>query len=72
MRDMVFAAKPAIGTRIGPEAWEAYRSVFRSLGPRHRIIDRLRYDLKWTIAEEVAGPWLAEERGKLVTKGGRA
>jgi len=57
---------------ISPEAWEAYRSVFRSLGPRHRLVDRWRYDPKWNVPESAVGNWLAEERSKLVAKGGRA
>jgi hypothetical protein len=57
---------------ISPEAWEAYRSAFRSLGPRHRNVDRWRHDLKWGVPESVVANYLAEERAKLVTKGGRA
>jgi hypothetical protein len=52
-------------TPISPEAWEAYRSTFRSLGPRHRSVDRWRHTLKWTIAEPVVANYLAEERAKL-------
>lgn len=57
---------------IGPEAWEAYRSAFRSLGPRHFAVDRWRHDLKWNVPEEVVADWLAPERARLVTKAGHA
>ncbi len=57
---------------ITPEAWEAYRSAFRAMGPRHKIIDRWRYDLQWHVPESVVAGWLAEERSKLVTKAGHA
>lgn len=57
---------------ITPEAWEAYRSAFRAMGPRHRLIDRWRYDLKWNVPESVIANWLAEERSHLVTKAGHA
>lgn len=66
------AFKPGDAVPVSPEAWALYRSTFRSIGPRHRLIDRWRHDLKWTIAESVAAPWLAEERAKLVLpKGGK-
>lgn len=58
--------------QITPEAWEAYRSAFRALGPRHRIIDRWRYDLGWKVEEHVVANWLAEERAKLTETAGHA
>lgn len=58
--------------QITPEAWEAYRSAFRALGPRHRIIDRWRYDLGWKVEERVVANWLAEERAKLTETAGHA
>ncbi|CAB4164939.1 hypothetical protein UFOVP833_3 [uncultured Caudovirales phage] len=58
--------------QITPEAWQAYRSVFRSLGPRHRNVDRWRHDLKWKVEEHVIADYLAEERAALVTKAGNA
>ncbi len=57
---------------ITPEAWEAYRAAFRAMGPRHKLIDRWRYDLKWGVPESVVAGWLAEERSHLVTKAGHA
>lgn len=58
--------------QITPEAWEAYRNAFRSLGPCHRLVDRWRYDLKWTVPEKLVANWLAPERSKLVEKAGHA
>lgn len=57
---------------ISPEAWEAFRGAFRALGPRHRLVDRWRYDLKWNVPESAISNWLAEERSKLVTKAGHS
>lgn len=57
-------------TQITPEAWEAYRSAFRSLGPCHRLVDRWRHDLKWNVPDYVVKDWLAHERAKL-SDGGR-
>ncbi len=58
--------------QITPEAWEAYRSAFRSLGPRHKLVDRWRYDLKWNVPESAVANWLSTERSKLVEKAGHA
>lgn len=52
--------------RVTPEAWEAYREAFRSLGPCHRLVDRWRHDLKWDVPESFVAKWLAPERAKLV------
>lgn len=57
---------------ITPEAFEAYRSAFRALGPRHKLVDRWRYDLKWNVPQEVVANWLAEERARLIPNGGHA
>jgi hypothetical protein len=57
---------------ISREAWEAYRSAFRALGPRHRMVDRWRYDLDWSVPEPVVADWLAPERAKLVERAGHA
>ncbi len=62
--------KPALP--ISADAWAAYRSTFRSLGPRHRNVDHWRHDLKWNVPEPVIANYLAEERAALVSKAGRA
>lgn len=59
-------------TPITREAFEAYRSAFRALGPRHRMVDRWRYDLGWNCAEPVVAGYLAEERSHLVERAGHA
>jgi hypothetical protein len=56
---------------ISPQAWGAYRSAFRSLGPKHRAVDRWRYDLKWNVPDHVVSDWLADERAKLADGGRR-
>lgn len=58
--------------QITPEAWEAYRSAFRALGPCHRNVDRWRYELGWKVDEHVIAGYLAMERAKLVGKAGHA
>ena len=50
---------------ISLDAWEAFRSVYRSLGPRHRNVDHWRHDLKWNVPEHVIANYLAPERAKL-------
>jgi len=58
--------------QITPEAWAAYRGAFRAMGPRHKMIDRWRYDLGWNCPEDVIASYLADERAKLVEKAGHA
>lgn len=57
---------------VSRDAWEAFRSAFRSLGPRHRWVDRWRHDLRWIIPEQFVAAWLAPERAKFVEKPGHA
>ena len=57
---------------ITPEAFAAYRSAFRSLGPRHVLVDRWRHDLRWSVPADVIYNYLALERAKLVERAGHA
>ena len=57
---------------ITPEAWAAFRSAYRAMGPKHKLMDRWRYDLGWNCPEHVIANYLAEERANLVTKAGHA
>lgn len=54
---------------VSPEAWETYRSAYRALGIRHRLVDRWRWTLGWRVPDHVVSDWLAEERAKLVVDG---
>lgn len=56
--------------QITPEAWEAYRSAFRALGPCHAMVDHWRHDLGWHIPESAVLEFLAEERARFVPNGG--
>ncbi len=58
--------------QITPEAWEAYRGAFRALGPCHRLVDRWRHDLRWSVPDHVVSAWLADERARISFKGGNA
>lgn len=62
----------ASALKITPETWQAYRSAFRALGPRHKAVDRWRHDLKWSVPESVVAGWLAPERANLVAEAGHA
>jgi hypothetical protein len=57
---------------VSREAYAAYRSAFRAIGPCHRLVDRWRHDLKWIVPEKFIEGWLAPERAKFVEKPGHA
>lgn len=42
---------------------DEYRKAFRALGPRHRNVDRWRYDLGWSVPYSVVKAYLAPEPG---------
>lgn len=42
---------------------EEYRKAFRSFGPRHRNVDRWRYELGWNVPNSVVKAYLAPEPG---------
>lgn len=42
----------------------AFREVWREQGPRHRLVDRWRYDLGWNIEPEVVRAFLEQDRPK--------
>jgi hypothetical protein len=46
---------------VGRDTWAAYREAYCAIGPRHRIIDRWRYDLGWEVSADVAEAFLAPE-----------
>ena len=46
---------------LDEQAFAAFREARADLGPCHRIIDRWRYDLGWTIDDAVALPFLRAE-----------
>jgi len=46
---------------LSPAAYEALRAEFRSLGPRHRNVDRWENDLGWRIDPDVVDAYLAPE-----------
>lgn len=46
---------------LSKTAWEADRSAFRSIGPRHRNVDRWENDLGWRIDPAVVDAYLAPE-----------
>ena len=40
---------------------DAYRKEFRAFGPRHRNVDRWRYELGWNVPNSVVNAYLAPE-----------
>ena len=46
---------------LNKDTWHALRVEFRSLGPRHRNVDRWENDLGWRIDPDVVDAYLAPE-----------
>lgn len=46
---------------ISREAFAEFRKAWREQGPRHRLVDRWRFDLGWNIEPEAVRAWLQSD-----------